>query len=141
MPLPNLINKTSVIIRLLEKSQTRFSNRSRSVRGVTKYSQNYNLDCQPFIGKVQEPEIMQAGIEEIVEGYIVVRAVDMSSVLPRYLDRGDKITLFGSSSNTYDVEYFIVGSKLGGAYNSEHGFTLRKYYFANRLIESTGGDL
>lgn len=141
MPLPNLMNSSAVVLKLLQKTRTRYSNRSRAVKGVTSYSDNYSMSCQPFLGKVEDPEANQAGIEEIVEGYIVVRTIDMDDVLPRYLDRGDKIVAFGSGPNIYNVEFFIVGSKLGGSYNSESGFTLRKYYFANRLISSPGGDL
>lgn len=141
MPLPNLINSSAIVLQLIQKTQTRYSNRARSVKGRTVYSDNYSMSCQPFLGKVEDPEANQAGIEEIVEGYIVVRTIDMDSILPRYLKRGDKIVAFGSGSNIYNVEFFIVGSKLGGAYNSELGFTLRKYYFANRIIESPGGDL
>ena len=139
--LPNLLNPTDVVVRLLDKTTTHFSNTAREAKGKKIYSAEVTLPCQPFIGKVDDAQFSPAGVDEKVDGYIVVRPIDMASLLSRSLDRGDKIVALGSGTNKQDVEYFIVGSKLGAAYSDQNGFSLRKYFFSSRITDTPGGSL
>lgn len=141
MPVPNLLNPTDVELRLLDKNQTRFSNSARESKGKTIYATAITMPCQPFIGVVEQAETDAAGIEEKATGYIVVREKDMNAMLSRALERGDKIVSFGSGSNKKTVEFFILGHKLGAAYTVTNGFSLRKYYFSNRVVESPGSNI
>lgn len=131
--LPNLLNPTPCKVKLLSTDDTRYSNRSRYSKGKTVYSDPYTLDCQPFIGKVEEAETSSVGINEIADGYILVRIIDMKSELPRELKRSDMLVELGKSPNNREVQYFFLGSKLGAAYSDQGGFTLMRFYFAARI--------
>ncbi len=134
MVTPNLINPTPAFVRLKSEATTRFSNTARQTKGKTVYAAEVEIPCQPFIGKVDDPETQPGGsIKEEVEGYIVVRGADMNSLLTRKLDRGDKVVGLGTGTNRRDIEYYIVGSKTGAAYDDQDGFSLRKYFFAARI--------
>ncbi len=142
MVLPTLVNPIKVTIRQLDKTSTSYSNSSRYKKGKTIYSSPVTIDCVPFFGRQDDPRLMEGGIDEEVSGYIVVRFIDMNSLsLPRFFDRGDKIVSFGEGTNVQNVEYFLTKTKLAAAYPDQSGFTLRKYFFASRLIETPGGDV
>ena len=133
-----MINPTPAFVRLKSETTTRFSNRARHTKGKTVYAAEVEIPCQPFIGKVDDPEAAPGGsIKEKVEGYIVVLAKDMNNLLTRLLDRGDKIVGLGGGTNRRDIEYFIVGNKTAGAYSDENGFTIRKYFFSSRIEDQS----
>lgn len=125
--LPNLLNPIDIIIKQVDTVNAEFDHLAREPINQVERITEFKIDGQVKFFKAGDPEADQAGVDEKVEGYVLLRTKDLTT-LNKTINRGDKIIKMGNLV----VKYYIVKNKPGAQYTDQGGFTLIRQYFVDR---------
>lgn len=142
MVLPRLIHPVDVKVERLIRSELVMDNDAREpFHGPrTTTAESYTIKAQVKWSAKDDLDPSGGGSLERSVGYILVRLVDMDSILGVgvRLKRGDRITEIGVQTG---LDLYIVKEAPAGHYPDQSGQSLIKYHFEDRHPVQQVGDL
>jgi hypothetical protein len=141
MPTPNLLHKTPVYIRQIDRSFTVMDDNLREPIGqVRREKKPIKLIAQVKIGDTDDPDASEGGVTERSAGYLLFRTQDLRAAEVE-LQRGDRVVQIGDPPNDRETDYYLTKFQWRGHYPEHGGPTLLKAFFADRKPSRQRGDL
>jgi hypothetical protein len=134
--IPNLIHPIPVTIELLVHDQSVFNDKFREPVGGGARPQRHVILGQVFDQDTINNAI-PTGLIRIVEGYVTFRVVDILRILPRRLQRNDRIVQFGTGANVEPVNFYLYRLRRRGHYSK--GATLNMWWYTAMEPTRTDG--
>ena len=131
--IPELIESIKIVVQRFDENKTQFSSGISGRREVINHIErlpDITLDAQVvFLDSKVKTEYSQAGVDEGISGYCVLRYVDLVNA-GITLKRNDKIVKIGQ----LDVEYYITHTQGdAAAHFTSKNFTLVRVLFSDRV--------
>jgi hypothetical protein len=126
MPIPNLHHAVMVTIQAVNKASTAFDRDTREpLRTVARTA--VRLPAMNRVRALQEPQYIPVGLDEDVEGWLVVRLLDCNArdYTPKI---GDRITAIGHRA----VEFYVRMIQDEGHHTDTGGATIMRLYYEDR---------
>jgi hypothetical protein len=135
---PNLIHPIPVTIELLDFTKSVMRDRFGEPVGGPARPTQYVVPGQVFDqDTINNP--IESGLKRTVEGYVAFRVVDMQRILPRRIQRMDKIVKFGTANLAEVVDFYIY--RIRRRMHYAHGSTVCMCWYRDRTPISTEGTL
>lgn len=130
---PELIEPVKITIQRIDENKTQYSGGISGRREIINHVERLSdvvLDAQVvFLDAKVKTDYSQAGANEMIQGYCVVRYKDLSDAGVQ-IKRGDKIVKVGQ----LDVEYYVTHTQGdAAAHFTSKNFTLVRIPFSDRV--------
>lgn len=127
MPTPNLLFASLATIQPVDKASTPYDRDTREPLRTVARAATVRIPAQNRVRALQEPQYSPVGLDEDIEGWLVVREVDClaRSYTPKV---GDRIVQFGRR----EVEFYVRMIQDEGHYTDTNGVTLMRLYYEDR---------
>ena len=136
--IPNLIHPIPVTVELLDFDQTVLNNRFGEPVGGAARPKQYVVPGQVFDQDTINNSVA-SGLQRTVEGYVVFRVVDMQRILPRRIQRMDRLVKFGTANLAEVVDFYFY--RIRRRMHYAHGATVCMCWYSAREPVSTDGQL